>query len=161
IRVPGQGLNRVTPELAPVLKHELTHSFINEKTHGRCPTWLQEGAAQWMEGKRTDARASAELLGMYDRHEEPSLNVLEPFWMTVDPDFVRISYAWALAVIEAIESASPGDLERILDRLGEGGFDGLDDRSEEHTSELQSRGHLVCRLLLEKKKKHSIRPYPA
>src|SRR5687768_18010661 len=30
------------------------------------------------------------------------------------------------------------------------GFDGL--RSEEHTSELQSRLHLVCRLLLEKKK---------
>ena len=27
-------------------------------------------------------------------------------------------------------------------------------RSEEHTSELQSRLHLVCRLLLEKKKKH-------
>src|SRR5690625_6777443 len=26
-------------------------------------------------------------------------------------------------------------------------------RSEEHTSELQSRGHLVCRLLLEKKKR--------
>src|SRR5690625_6057957 len=33
-----------------------------------------------------------------------------------------------------------------LDQLG---------RSEEHTSELQSRGHLVCRLLLEKKKLHS------
>src|SRR5690625_7533430 len=30
-------------------------------------------------------------------------------------------------------------------------------RSEEHTSELQSRGHLVCRLLLEKKK-HLITP---
>src|SRR5207253_7185599 len=29
----------------------------------------------------------------------------------------------------------------------------IDVRSEEHTSELQSRGHLVCRLLLEKKKK--------
>src|SRR5690625_6756585 len=28
----------------------------------------------------------------------------------------------------------------------------LDERSEEHTSELQSRGHLVCRLLLDKKK---------
>src|SRR5439155_11699508 len=28
-------------------------------------------------------------------------------------------------------------------------------RSEEHTSELQSRGHLVCRLLLEKKKSHT------
>src|SRR5690625_6404854 len=31
--------------------------------------------------------------------------------------------------------------------------DVLLERSEEHTSELQSRGHLVCRLLLEKKKK--------
>src|SRR5690625_6699893 len=30
-------------------------------------------------------------------------------------------------------------------------------RSEEHTSELQSRGHLVCRLLLEKKKTKTIR----
>src|SRR5215208_3550511 len=28
-------------------------------------------------------------------------------------------------------------------------------RSEEHTSELQSRGHLVCRLLLEKKKRNT------
>src|SRR5690625_7017453 len=30
-------------------------------------------------------------------------------------------------------------------------------RSEEHTSELQSRGHLVCRLLLEKKNKKNTR----
>src|SRR5690554_7004717 len=30
-------------------------------------------------------------------------------------------------------------------------------RSEEHTSELQSRPHLVCRLLLEKKKTHHVR----
>src|SRR5690625_7053855 len=36
-------------------------------------------------------------------------------------------------------------------RIGRGG--GGEGRSEEHTSELQSRGHLVCRLLLEKKKK--------
>src|SRR5690625_8046340 len=33
------------------------------------------------------------------------------------------------------------------------GTDAAPVRSEEHTSELQSRGHLVCRLLLEKKKK--------
>src|SRR2546422_8542397 len=32
-------------------------------------------------------------------------------------------------------------------------------RSEEHTSELQSRLHLVCRLLLEKKKKHELTPH--
>src|SRR5690606_40386247 len=33
---------------------------------------------------------------------------------------------------------------------------GLDQRSEEHTSELQSRENLVCRLLLEKKKKEQL-----
>src|SRR2546422_8159697 len=33
-------------------------------------------------------------------------------------------------------------------------------RSEEHTSELQSRLHLVCRLLLEKKKKQRVRRTP-
>src|SRR3712207_7409833 len=34
----------------------------------------------------------------------------------------------------------------------------IKERSEEHTSELQSRQYLVCRLLLEKKKKHLILP---
>src|SRR3712207_7455814 len=39
--------------------------------------------------------------------------------------------------------------------LGDGGF-----RSEEHTSELQSRQYLVCRLLLEKKKKTQVNTTP-
>src|SRR5690625_6837281 len=41
--------------------------------------------------------------------------------------------------------------------------DGVDRRcrSEEHTSELQSRGHLVCRLLLEKKKEKGNREQKA
>src|SRR5215510_16176506 len=46
----------------------------------------------------------------------------------------------------------------IADR--EGRYE-LGGRSEEHTSELQSRGHLVCRLLLEKKKKQKRRKAPA
>src|SRR5205814_9771624 len=36
----------------------------------------------------------------------------------------------------------------------------LEDRSEEHTSELQSLRHLVCRLLLEKKKKNNAQNTP-
>src|SRR3989442_9738759 len=45
-----------------------------------------------------------------------------------------------------------GVLSGHRDRLPPGSI-----RSEEHTSELQSRPHLVCRLLLEKKKKTSTR----
>src|SRR2546429_2792727 len=39
------------------------------------------------------------------------------------------------------------------DWIEKGRHDFVTERSEEHTSELQSRLHLVCRLLLEKKKK--------
>src|SRR3989442_8539138 len=45
--------------------------------------------------------------------------------------------------------------DRIVPHLEEHATD-RQGRSEEHTSELQSRPHLVCRLLLEKKKKTSI-----
>src|SRR5688572_30900518 len=47
---------------------------------------------------------------------------------------------------------------RIANRRGRIGDDGaaLLQRSEEHTSELQSQSNLVCRLLLEKKKKNNI-----
>src|SRR3989449_2084420 len=41
----------------------------------------------------------------------------------------------------------------------EAGVRAQPDRSEEHTSELQSRLHLVCRLLLEKKKKKTTHQY--
>src|SRR3712207_7696372 len=39
-----------------------------------------------------------------------------------------------------------------LAKMLQGGHDAAHERSEEHTSELQSRQYLVCRLLLEKKK---------
>src|SRR5437870_8494536 len=54
--------------------------------------------------------------------------------------------------------AVPRDPE--VDRLGTRRRDERAERSEEHTSELQSRGHLVCRLLLEKKKTACMN-YPA
>src|SRR5258708_26851890 len=47
-------------------------------------------------------------------------------------------------------AAARGDRGALVHRRG-GGVRGLQ-RSEEHTSELQSPDHLVCRLLLEKKK---------
>src|SRR5690625_6935267 len=55
-----------------------------------------------------------------------------------DPIVAQINSSWAVRVYR--------------DELVEFQVDGTHGRSEEHTSELQSRGHLVCRLLLEKKK---------
>ena len=56
LRIPISGVQSVTPELARVLKHELTHSFISQMSSNRCPTWLNEGIAQMEEGKCLRAR---------------------------------------------------------------------------------------------------------
>src|SRR2546430_3071458 len=56
------------------------------------------------------------------------------------------------ATRRAISSAAWGRFSRRITRPAENRPQAA--RSEEHTSELQSQSNLVCRLLLEKKKKH-------
>src|SRR5207253_9559513 len=69
-------------------------------------------------------------------------------WVT---DYVRVYY------VDDASVAGDVELQAFVAELGaeDGGrLVGVPEvRSEEHTSELQSRGHLVCRLLLEKKKR--------
>jgi tetratricopeptide (TPR) repeat protein len=120
IRVPVQGLSGVDQELSRVLKHELTHSFVQQKTRGLAPTWVQEGLAQWMEGQRSGDNAAV-LVQIYgDNHAIP-LGQLESNWIHMDSNTARFSYAWALANIEYIvQTDGMADVERILDRIGSG-----------------------------------------
>jgi tetratricopeptide (TPR) repeat protein len=120
IRVPVEGLTSMTGELARVLKHELTHSFVGQKTGGRCPVWLQEGIAQFMEGKRSRSNAGA-LSSAYEHHMEFSLLSYETSWMNLPRDAASIAYAWSLAVVETMMTVDGiDDLERILERLAAG-----------------------------------------
>jgi tetratricopeptide (TPR) repeat protein len=120
IRVPVQGLTQLTPELSRVLKHELTHSFVRQKTHAAAPTWLQEGLAQWMEGKRSGGNAAV-LLQVYDAKQAMSLGDLEGSWLRLPGEAAAYAYAWALANTEYIVQADGmTDVERILDRLAAG-----------------------------------------
>src|SRR2546422_6049396 len=64
-------------------------------------------------------------------------------------------------------SVAPSIMARVFPQMVKDGLDGEAveggvgmPRSEEHTSELQSRLHLVCRLLLEKKKKQPVHGIP-
>jgi len=120
IRVPVEGLSSMNNELARILKHELTHSFVGQKTGGRCPVWLQEGIAQYMEGKRSRVNASA-LSAAYEQHMEVSLLSYETSWLNMPKDAASNAYAWSLAVVETITTENGvDDLERILDRIGAG-----------------------------------------
>src|SRR6202165_837011 len=120
LRVPVQGLTGVTQDLSRVLKHELTHSFVQQKTHGRAPTWMQEGLAQWMEGRRSGDNAAV-LLQIYGDGHASSLGSLEGSWMNFPGDAAAYAYAWALANMEYIVQADGmGDVERMLDSIGSG-----------------------------------------
>src|SRR3712207_7670054 len=62
--------------------------------------------------------------------------------------------------VDPLGGERAGGLERAVDHPGRRGNRNVaalaGDRSEEHTSELQSRQYLVCRLLLEKKTKYNV-----
>src|SRR5690606_41510946 len=67
----------------------------------------------------------------------------------------RIALSWIGPVVLVAGSVTAGDRVDMQIRLTLVDSCVIHaDRSEEHTSELQSRENLVCRLLLEKKKKH-------
>lgn len=51
IRLPVGGADELTTQLKAVLFHEYTHVVVQEMTHGRCPTWLNEGLAE-LEGRK-------------------------------------------------------------------------------------------------------------
>jgi tetratricopeptide (TPR) repeat protein len=117
IRIPVQGLTAVTPDLARVLKHELTHSFVGQKSHGRAPTWLQEGIAQWMEGRRSSSAAGA-LIDAAAQNEGIKLESLEGSWLGLSGDSAALAYAWSLAVVESmIQTGGMSDISRLLDRI--------------------------------------------
>src|SRR5690625_6882911 len=59
---------------------------------------------------------------------------------------LRMHYQFGIDEVQTKVNILRQEFEQVHD------YSPIEHRSEEHTSELQSRGHLVCRLLLEKKK---------
>jgi tetratricopeptide (TPR) repeat protein len=120
IRVPVQGLTSMTGELARVLAHELTHSFIRQMTQGRCPQWLNEGLAEWMEGRRSAGDAQA-LVTAYEQGKYIPLRRLEGSWNSFPVGAARFAYGWALAVVEAIiANSGMWGIQRLLEAVGQG-----------------------------------------
>jgi hypothetical protein len=120
LRIPIHGLNTLSPELARILKHELAHSFINQASAGRCPTWLNEGLAQMLEPKSLggDGRQLAQL---FKAQRNLPLNALEASFMNFSGPQATLAYAESLAAVSFInQTYGIGDVQRILQRLSQG-----------------------------------------
>jgi tetratricopeptide (TPR) repeat protein len=104
LRIPVSGLQSMTPALATVLKHELTHSFIRQVTQGRCPQWFNEGLAQLEEGKSTEV-FGAELARFMATGQAPLYSALEGSFVNLPDPQAKQAYAKSLAALEYLRDA--------------------------------------------------------
>ncbi len=120
-------MQSVTPELARVLKHELTHSFVSQMSGNRCPTWLNEGIAQMEEG-RSSASNGRQLAQLFAAGNEIPFNVLEGSFMNFSAPVATVAYAESLAAAEYIRDAYGDQRNRadfanaVAGQLQRGGF---------------------------------------
>jgi len=120
LRVPISGLTSLTPELAHVLKHELAHSFIAHLSAGRCPPWLHEGIAQFLE-PRSLGGEGRQLSLLFKAQGNIPLNTLEGSFLHLSGPQVHIAYAESLAAVSYIsDSYGLSDIQRILERISQG-----------------------------------------
>ena len=119
IRVPVQGVDAPSPRLVRVLRHELAHSFIAARTGGNCPTWLQEGISQWLEGgdpaRQDGLVASATAAGRM-----LPLSTLEGPFQSLPAADVPLAYAESLsAVAHILRTRGEPGVGRLLASLGD------------------------------------------
>jgi hypothetical protein len=120
LRIPISGLTSVTPELARVLKHELAHTFIAQLSGGRCPPWLHEGIAQFLEPKSLGGDGH-QLAILFKQQQNIPLNVLEGSFLGLTGAQAYLAYAESLAAVSYInDSYGMSDIQRILQRISQG-----------------------------------------
>ena len=101
IRVPVQGLSSLTSDLAQILKHELTHSFIFQITEGRCPQWFNEGVAQLEAGEPLDEFGPM-LAQRFAASRQIPLAELEGSFGRFDASLAFQAYGESLAAVQLI-----------------------------------------------------------
>ncbi len=149
VRIPLQGLDSVTPSLARVLKHELTHSFVSQIAMGRCPQWLNEGIAQMMEPKSLVAGPA--LTQLFQQQQEVPLNYLEGGFTGLSQMQAALAYDESLAAAQHIHDRyGMSDVVRILQKLGQG---------ESTESALRSTIHCDYRQLQDEIRADLVRQY--
>ncbi len=120
LRIPISGLTTVTSELARVLKHELSHAFIAKLSGGRCPPWLHEGVAQFLEPKSLGGNGH-QLALLFKTQQNIPLNMLESSFTRLSGARASLAYAESLAAVSYInDSYGLSDVQRILELLSQG-----------------------------------------
>jgi hypothetical protein len=120
ILVPVRGIKKITPSLVRVLRHELAHSFLAARVGATCPTWLQEGLAQWLEGG-DPARGDGPLVATARAGQLRQLKDLEPPFAGLTESEATSAYAQSLsAVAHLLRLGGATGLRTLIEALGDG-----------------------------------------
>ena len=119
IQVPAQGLEKADAAFVRVLRHELAHSFVTWRTGNNCPTWLQEGIAQWLEGG-DPARNDVGLAPLARAGQLPGLVSLEGPFHVLPEAQAQVAYAASLsAVAHVLHKRGEAGVVRLISALGD------------------------------------------
>jgi tetratricopeptide (TPR) repeat protein len=120
IRIPIGGIEHETPGLRKLLYHEYTHAVVRDVTP-RCPTWLNEGLAQYFEGRQLDARQRDILKKIALAGKLPSLTNLEGSFLGLGSSQAQYAYLFSLSAVNyMIDSFGMYRVKEVLDELAKG-----------------------------------------
>jgi tetratricopeptide (TPR) repeat protein len=147
LRIPAEGLETVSPALSRVLKHELTHSFVNQASRNRCPHWLNEGIAQ-MEEPRSASSQKQSLAQLYKDGRAIPLRALNTGFTNYSDSQAMLAYVESLALVEYIrDTYGVSALTEILQHLGEGADIDSAMRASVHSTEEQLEREFADRVI--------------
>jgi tetratricopeptide (TPR) repeat protein len=120
LRIPLGGVTTITPEVARVLKHELTHSFVRSVAGGHCPMWLNEGLAQLME-PRSSSMYAQRLAPLFQQQKAIPLPLLEHSFTGLSGLQAEVAYAESLSAVEYLRDRyGMTEVLRMLQSIGSG-----------------------------------------
>ncbi len=120
IRIPVGGIEQETPGLRKILYHEYTHAVVRAITP-RCPSWLNEGLAQYFEGRDIDSRQRAALKRITQEGKLPPLSKMEGSFTGLGADQAAFTYLVSLSAVRyMIDSFGLYRVKYVLEELAAG-----------------------------------------
>lgn len=121
IRIPIGGIEQETPALRRLLLHEYTHAVVRDITPRRVPTWLNEGLAQYFEGREVDPRQKEKLRELAQAGKIPALAELEGSFLGLSGPQASYAYLLSLTAVRyMIDRYGMYRVKMVLDELSAG-----------------------------------------
>ena len=121
IRIPIGGIENETPGLRRLLIHEYTHAAVRGITPRRVPTWLNEGLAQYFEGREVGSHQKELLRQLAQAGKVPALSELEGSFLGLSGPQASYAYLISLsAVNHMIDRYGMYRVKIVLEELSAG-----------------------------------------